>query len=1150
MNNYTNQDNQFEGYSSFTQATDYDYSTDYQQPILSQTQAFPDSQTNKSISPENDTYGMSKSFSNLKIDDNDDLSNEDDDQEEEEDEEEAVELPEYACNYCGIHNPECVVKCIGCKKWFCNSRGNTSAAHIVTHLVRARHKNVQLHEASSLGDTTLECYNCGSRNVFLLGFIPAKSDAVVVILCRHPCASTPSSKDMLWDASQWQPLIEDRCFLPWLVTVPNDNEQLRARHITMSQIIRLEDAWKDNSNTTLEDLEKPGVDEDPQKVLLRYEDAFQYQNIFGPLVKLEAEYDKKIKESQTQEDVVVRWDIGLNRHRLAWFKLSKYELGELRLAIGDELRIQYKGELHAGWSSNGHVVKLPDNLNDGICLEISRMDAPIELTHNFCIDYVWKPTSFDRMQLSMKTFALDETSVSSYIYHKLLGHDVEPQILKSPLPKRFTAPGLPELNHSQVSAIKKVLSQPLSLIQGPPGTGKTVTSATLVYHLAKINPGQVLVCAPSNVAVDQLTEKISLTGLRVVRLTAKSREELESDIKILTLHEQVRLNDTIPELQKLIRLKTDQGELSKQDEFKYKKLKRVAEAEILSAADVILCTCVGAGDPRLSKFRFRTVLVDESTQASEPEALIPLVLGAKQVILVGDHQQLGPVIMNKKSSAAGLSQSLFERLILLGQRPQLLDIQYRMHPCLSEFSSNFFYEGSLQNGVSVAERTRKSLDFPWPSENRPMMFYSSLGPEEMSSSGTSYLNRTEASNCEKVVTKLLKSGVTPSQIGIITPYEGQRSWIVHHMSLSGSMRTDMYASIEVTSVDAFQGREKDYIILSCVRSNDHQGIGFLNDPRRLNVALTRAKYGLVVLGNPRVLSKNPLWHSLLTHYRENKCLVEGPLSALRQSTAQLSVPRMPYSMSQDRTKRTIDPNDKMQVSFSKESARYVPPDIGLVRGGVSGEMSGNPVQENSGLNGNEFMNQGSNLGLTSQVNYTQGPMADMGDSMGLPATNGVIDSVFTSLMGFPPLMSQTGFNNKSMILDSGIKQNTNTQIEYAVGTSQSALLANQSQRAVIGGGNEYSDMQGNFLNSFGGSSSGMNTGANYEGIRNNGESAKFQSPGQGLNGGFYSNYKTQDMSNEYFYKNKFTQNQTNYEDLQTQSESNDGLLQTQSYTRY
>ncbi|CAJ0835586.1 16281_t:CDS:2 [Entrophospora sp. SA101] len=610
---------------------------------------------------------------------------------------------------------------------------------------------------------------------------------------------------------------------------------------------------------------------------------------------MEADYDKKLKESQTQDDIVVRWDIGLNQKRIAWFYLPKLESGEVRLAVGDELRLRYRGELHQPWECIGHVIKIPNNVSDEVGLELRRNDnTPVECTHNFSVDFVWKSTSFDRMQTAMKTFAIDESSVSGYIYHKLLGHEVEPQVLRTQMPKRFSAPNLPELNHSQVYAVKSVLQKPLSLIQGPPGTGKTVTSATIVYHLAKMNPGQVLVCAPSNVAVDQLTEKIHATGLKVVRLTAKSREALDSPVSFLTLHEQVINNDTNLELQKLIQLKTEQGELSSSDEKKYKMLKRDCEREILRNADVILCTCVGSGDPRLSKFKFRTVLVDEATQATEPECMIPLVLGCKQSVLVGDHQQLGPVIMNKKAARAGLCQSLFERLVILGIRPIRLQVQYRMHPCLSEFPSNMFYEGSLQNGVTTQDRLRKNVDFPWPVPETPMFFHSNLGQEEISSSGTSYLNRTEASNCEKVVTKFLKSGIFPAQIGIITPYEGQRSYIVSYMQSNGSLRKDLYKDIEVASVDAFQGREKDYIILSCVRSNEHQGIGFLNDPRRLNVALTRSRYGVVILGNPKVLSKHPLWHHLLVHYKEKECLVEGPLSNLKVSMIQFSRPRKTY----------------------------------------------------------------------------------------------------------------------------------------------------------------------------------------------------------------------------------------------------------------
>jgi regulator of nonsense transcripts 1 len=221
-----------------------------------------------------------------------------------------------------------------------------------------------------------------------------------------------------------------------------------------------------------------------------------------------------------------------------------------------------------------------------------------------------------------------------------------------------------------------------------------------------------------------------------------------------------------------------------------------------------------------------------------------------------------------------------------------------MHPILSEFPSNMFYEGSLQNGVTESDRQLRHMpgytgkdDFPWPIKSKPMFFWSVAGMEEISASGTSYLNRTEASYVEKIVTHLLKMGVESSQIGVITPYDGQKKYVQEHMRRSGSLAASVYEAIEVNSVDAFQGREKEIILVSCVRSSETQGIGFLSDPRRLNVALTRARLGLVLLGNPRVLSKNPLWAALLLHFKEHETLVEGPLNNLQQSFITFARPR-------------------------------------------------------------------------------------------------------------------------------------------------------------------------------------------------------------------------------------------------------------------
>nr|CAH8825043.1 unnamed protein product [Trichobilharzia regenti] len=805
-----------------------------------------------------------------------------------------TELPEHACAYCGIHDPACVVFCNTTKKWFCNGRGNTSGSHIINHLVRARAKEVTLHKDGPLKDTLLECYVCGSKNVFLLGFVPAKSESVVVLLCRNVCAN--ANKDMYWDPAQWQPIIQGRQFLSWLVKVPTDEQQAKARQISAQQINRLEEMWKENPQAAVEDLEKPGADNEVNPVLLRYENARQYREVFIPLVQLEADYDKKIKESLKLENVSIRWETALNKRRVAYFRIPGANEGpELRIMHGDELIIHQFNSPNDLLVGVGHVIKVPDNFSEEVGLEMKHVnDTPLD-SATYRIEFKWKSTPFDRMKKAIVTVT-DESRglLPPYIFYRLLGQELDDMVLKCNLPKRYSAPDLPELNHSQVFAVKTVLQRPLSLIQGPPGTGKTVTSASIVYHLSQIHQKKVLVVAPSNTAVDQLCEKIDRTGLKVVRLCARSREALASPVSRLMLHIQAQNVKGHTELRKLQQLKDETGELSQDDDKRYQLLKNELERDILLAADVVCCTCVTAGDIRLERLSFHSVLIDESTQATEPECLIPLMVGCRQVVLVGDHCQLGPVITCKKAAGAGLTQSLFERFVLLGIRPIRLQVQYRMHPALSAFPSNVFYEGSLQNGVTAEDRCKR-IDFPWPNQDRPMFFYCTSGQEEISGNGVSYLNRTEAATVEKIVTKMLKIGVHPNTIGVITPYEGQRAYLAHYLHYSGSLNAKLYQEIEIASVDAFQGREKDYIILSCVRANENQGIGFLNDPRRLNVALTRARYGLIVVGNPKALCKQPLWNQLLHFYRDQHLLVEGPLNNLGEYMLQFPRPKVPYT---------------------------------------------------------------------------------------------------------------------------------------------------------------------------------------------------------------------------------------------------------------
>ena len=182
-----------------------------------------------------------------------------------------------------------------------------------------------------------------------------------------------------------------------------------------------------------------------------------------------------------------------------------------------------------------------------------------------------------------------------------------------------------------------------------------------------------------------------------------------------------------------------------------------------------------------------------------------------------------------------------------------------------------------------------------------MLFLNCNGNEEIASNGSSYLNREEAKQVLLTATLFIKAGVDPENIGVITAYEGQRAYLQSYLETNGQLSSEVYKLIEVASVDAYQGREKEFIIISCVRSSENQGIGFLRDPRRLNVAITRSSRGLVIVGNPKVLARDPLWNNLLLHFQANDCLLDGSMDrngeSLYSSRVMLPRPKFNYHKS-------------------------------------------------------------------------------------------------------------------------------------------------------------------------------------------------------------------------------------------------------------
>lgn len=645
--------------------------------------------------------------------------------------------------------------------------------------------------------------------------------------------------------------------------------------------------------STVEAIENPRSSEEKEKLQplpLEFSSPQQYMELMVPLVEREAENEMLIRSQYSWSGVHVEW---VNAVTIR-FALSSIEM---KITIGDRVLLEcpLPGQ-DEPWKAAAVVVRL----NERITAKLDGNHTPPNVVTGFKIRFEPSVVTKQRMKRALNAFAKKENACAAYLKSCILGRfDESSAVHLKAKPRRSLKINGVNLNESQIEAVNVALTHPLSLIQGPPGTGKTVVSTAIISLLSRRH--RVLACAPSNIVVDQLTAQLGKSGVNVVRMVSMAREILDPALEVYTLNYKVRAA-VDPKIRELMD-KDERGDtLSTEDQKTMEQAIRKEESRILNKAQAVCATCSGAGDWRLWNMRFKSVLIDESTQAIEPECLMSMMHKCEQLILVGDHKQLGPVVTDIEAVKAGLSRSYFERLVELGHQPTRLTVQYRMHPSLSRFPSSMFYDGSLQNSLNVTQRTyyqEDKLDWLWPIINQPMMFWATMGQEEIGTGAKSYLNQAEASNCRQLVSRMISAGVTPSEIGIITPYEAQRNFLRQHLELMGELGPEVYNQIEIESVDAFQGREKGYVILSCVRSNECQGIGFLKDPRRLNVAITRAQHGLIIIGNPRILSHNALWCDLIEFYRSNGCLVQGTLNNLRPYTLPLNKPKKPATNAQE-----------------------------------------------------------------------------------------------------------------------------------------------------------------------------------------------------------------------------------------------------------
>ncbi len=440
----------------------------------------------------------------------------------------------------------------------------------------------------------------------------------------------------------------------------------------------------------------------------------------------------------------------------------------------------------------------------------------------------------------------------------------------------------PWLNPSQEAAVNKVLAaRDLFIVHGPPGTGKTTTLVEAVYETLH-RENQVMVCAQSNTAVDWISEKLVDRGVPVLRIGNPTR--VNDKMLSFTYERRFESHPDYPELwsiRKTIRDIQSSMRKTNRDErdtvrnrlsrlkFRATELEVKIDTELFDEARVIACTLVGSANRLLINRRFTSLFIDEAAQALEAACWIAIEK-TDRVILAGDHCQLPPTIKCMEAAREGLGQTLMEKVV--SSKPDavsLLKTQYRMHDDIMHFPSRWFYHNQLESAPEVKARGILALDTPVVWYDTSECAFTEDQPEESASRINTHEAELLVLHLKEYLQKISKERVMDEHIdvGLISPYRAQVQYI-RKLIKQDAFFKPVRKLITVHTVDGFQGQERDVIMISLVRANESGHIGFLNDLRRMNVAITRARMKLILIGDASTLSRHPFYREFYRYVRK------------------------------------------------------------------------------------------------------------------------------------------------------------------------------------------------------------------------------------------------------------------------------------------
>ncbi|WP_347159252.1 AAA domain-containing protein [Pontibacter chitinilyticus] len=616
------------------------------------------------------------------------------------------------------------------------------------------------------------------------------------------------------------------------------------------------------------------------------------------LLKIEQEEDRQQYRLKSQKSTIAeRKAMGF-----CWYPVSitKEEIGfgskvvlELeRTKDRDQLHLFQSGKTAALFSNGGERHNLSGVIvglkRNKILLATNKEDLPDWVEEGrLGIELTFDEMSYREMEIAMKK-VIDAYKTRLAELRDILLGDVAPRFTDEQMTD------IPSLNPSQNQAVRKIVqAKDVAIIHGPPGTGKTTTLVQAILKTLETQQ-RLLVTAPSNTAVDLLTEKLANEGVNVIRIGNPSRVsdvllEHTLDAQVMNHRSYKNLKEyrkTAEEYRRMafqFKRKFGHEERAQRQFFKSESHRLLEEADrveeyitedLLNHVQVITCTLVGAANKSIRHLEYDTVFIDEAAQALEPACWIP-ISRAKRVVLAGDHCQLPPTVKSFEAEKGGLGKTLFEKCI--ERQPEIavmLKTQYRMHHHIMEFSNQQFYKGELEAHESVRNSDLHQFhpDFA-PGLAVEFIDTAGCGYNEVDTpESSSSANPDEANLLLNHLVHLLKDyeqAGEPTEhlrIGVIAPYRAQINYLqdrVEHMPLLHDLR--QRRELSVGTVDSFQGQERDIIYISMTRSNETGEIGFLADIRRMNVAMTRAKKKLVIMGDSATLSNHPFYAAFLSY---------------------------------------------------------------------------------------------------------------------------------------------------------------------------------------------------------------------------------------------------------------------------------------------